>query len=162
MMHKAWCSIEDVLYYFSGSSIKFQGHMGWKIDDLNPIWVRLLGRSQLSNPSDLFLIFKSAREQGNLCVGRKFHYQNFSRWLHYLHNFQCSEWWNCVQNDDVSVSVLENLRMVDCDDKNKRLIILIVIGAVIALIIGLLANSFNKLNSDEGRYQTGYQGPVSI
>ena len=61
-----------------------------------------------------------------------------------------------------SVSVLENLRMVDCDDKNKRLIILIVIGAVIALIIGLLANSFNKLNSDEGRYQTGYQGPVSI
>ena len=26
---------------------------GRKIDDLNPIWVRLLGRSQLSNPSDL-------------------------------------------------------------------------------------------------------------
>ena len=40
-------------YCFLGSSIKFQGHMGWKIDDLNPIWVRLLGRSQLSNPSDL-------------------------------------------------------------------------------------------------------------
>ena len=40
-------------YYFSGSSIKFQGHTGWKIDDLNPIWVRLLGRSQLSNSSDL-------------------------------------------------------------------------------------------------------------
>ena len=38
---------------FSGSSIKFQGHTGWKIDDLNPIWVGLLGRSQLSNPSDL-------------------------------------------------------------------------------------------------------------
>ena len=36
-----------------GSSIKFQGHTGWKIDDLNPIWVRLLSRSQLSNPSDL-------------------------------------------------------------------------------------------------------------
>ena len=36
-----------------GSSIKFQGHTGWKIDDLNPIWVRLLGSSQLSNPSDL-------------------------------------------------------------------------------------------------------------
>ena len=35
------------------SSTKFQGHMGWKVDDLNPIWVRLLGRSQLSNPSDL-------------------------------------------------------------------------------------------------------------
>ena len=30
MMHKAWCSIEEVPYYFSGSSIKFQGHTGWK------------------------------------------------------------------------------------------------------------------------------------
>ena len=36
-----------------GSSIKYQGHTGWKIDDLNPVWVRLPGRSQLSNPSDL-------------------------------------------------------------------------------------------------------------
>ena len=27
--------------------------MGGKIDDLNPIWARLLGRSQLPNPSDL-------------------------------------------------------------------------------------------------------------
>ena len=40
-------------YCFLWSSIKFQGHKGWKIDDLNPICVRLLGRSQLSNPSDL-------------------------------------------------------------------------------------------------------------
>ena len=40
-------------YCFLGSSIKYQGHTGWKIDDLNPVWVRLLGRSQLSNPSDL-------------------------------------------------------------------------------------------------------------
>ena len=39
MMHKAWCSIEEVPYYFSGSSIKFRGHTGWKIDDSNPIWV---------------------------------------------------------------------------------------------------------------------------
>ena len=53
MMHNALCSIEEVLCYFSGSSIKFRGHTGWKIDDSNPIWVRLLGRSQLSNPSDL-------------------------------------------------------------------------------------------------------------
>ena len=28
MMHKAWCSIEEVPYYFSGSSIKFQGNTG--------------------------------------------------------------------------------------------------------------------------------------
>ena len=50
MMH---IYIEEVPYCFLGSSIKFQGHTGWKIDNFNPIWVRLLGRSQLSNPSDL-------------------------------------------------------------------------------------------------------------
>ena len=48
-----WHSIEEVPYCFLRSSIKFQGHGGWKIDDLNPIWIRLLGRSQLSNPTDL-------------------------------------------------------------------------------------------------------------
>ena len=40
-------------FIFFRSSIKFQGHTGWKVDDLNPIWIRLLGRSQLWNPSDL-------------------------------------------------------------------------------------------------------------
>ena len=53
MIHKAWCSIEEVPYYFSMSYINFQGHTGWKIDELDQIWARLLGRSQLSNPSDL-------------------------------------------------------------------------------------------------------------
>ena len=53
MMHKAWCSIEEVPYCFPRSSIKFQGHTGWKIDDSDQIWARLLGRSQLLNPSDL-------------------------------------------------------------------------------------------------------------
>ena len=53
MMHKAWCNVEEMPYNFSRSSIKFRSHMGWKINDFNPIWVRLLGRSQLSNPSDL-------------------------------------------------------------------------------------------------------------
>ena len=53
MMHKALCSFEEVPYWLLRSSIKFQGHADWKIDDLNPIWVRLQGRSQLSNPSDL-------------------------------------------------------------------------------------------------------------
>ena len=48
MMHKAWFSIEEVPYYFSGSSIKFQGHMGWKIDDLNPIWVRFPAEYDIS------------------------------------------------------------------------------------------------------------------
>ena len=60
MMHKAWSSIENMPYCFSRSSIKLQGHTGWKINDLILIWVRLLGRSQLSNPSDLpcFVFFK--------------------------------------------------------------------------------------------------------
>ena len=53
MMGKAWCSIEKVPYGFSSSSIKFPGHTGWKIDKFNPVWVKLLGRLQLSNPSDL-------------------------------------------------------------------------------------------------------------
>ena len=74
MMHKTWCCNEEVpvwihrwiwndvqslmLYrrdalFFSRSFIKFQGHTGWSIDDWNPIWARLLGRSQLSNPLDL-------------------------------------------------------------------------------------------------------------
>ena len=34
--------------------ITFRGHTDWKIYNLNPIWVRLLGRSQLSNPLFLF------------------------------------------------------------------------------------------------------------
>ena len=52
MMHKAWHSIENVPYCFPRSFAKFQGHEGWKIDDLNSIWVILLVQSQLSNPSD--------------------------------------------------------------------------------------------------------------
>ena len=46
-------------YCLFWSSIKFQGHTGWKIDDLNPIRVRVLGQSQLSNPQicPVFLYF---------------------------------------------------------------------------------------------------------
>ena len=40
-------------YHFSRSSIKFLGHTGGKIDDLDQIWARLLSRSQLLNPSHL-------------------------------------------------------------------------------------------------------------
>ena len=61
MMHKARYSIEEGPYCFSRSSIKFQGHMGWEINNLNPIWVRLLGQSQLSKPSDLSRLFSSCK-----------------------------------------------------------------------------------------------------
>ena len=50
--HIASRSMEEISYYFSRSSIQFQGHMGWKIDDSDLIWARLQGWLQLSNPSD--------------------------------------------------------------------------------------------------------------
>ena len=37
-MHKAWNSIAVVPYYFSRSSVKFQGHTGQKILDFDPNW----------------------------------------------------------------------------------------------------------------------------
>ena len=52
MIHKAWRSIEEVPYNFSRPAIKFQGHTGNKINDVNPVWVRLIGQSH-SNCSDL-------------------------------------------------------------------------------------------------------------
>ena len=54
-----WNDAQSLIFYrrgalfFSRSFIKFQGHRGWKIHDLNSISVRSLGQSQLSNPSDL-------------------------------------------------------------------------------------------------------------
>ena len=80
-MHKAWSSIEEVPYCFARSSVKFQGRTALKIIEFDPDWVfpdcnsslnspmatkwctklesnlRLLGRSQLSNPSDLPCLF---------------------------------------------------------------------------------------------------------
>ena len=38
MMHKAWSSIEEVPYFFSRSSIKFQGHTALKIVEFDPNW----------------------------------------------------------------------------------------------------------------------------
>ena len=52
-MHKASCSIKDVPYFFSRLSIIFQGHTGQKL----MIW-RLLGRSQLSSPSNFLVQIK--------------------------------------------------------------------------------------------------------
>ena len=52
MMHKASCNVEEVPYNFWGHPSNFKV-TGWKVDDLNPLWLRLLGQSQLSNPSDL-------------------------------------------------------------------------------------------------------------
>ena len=54
MLHKAWNSKGDVPYCFPRSSIKFQGHTGQNMPILTQIGrFRTIGRSQLSNPSDL-------------------------------------------------------------------------------------------------------------
>ena len=101
MVHKAWSSIEEVPYCFLGSSIKFRGHTGWKIDDLNPIWVRLPGRSQLSNPSDLPCLLADwkwlhpiAITFNTLCLV-EFYTQwhgtlKWTRWCSYLKQLICS------------------------------------------------------------------------
>ena len=49
----AWSNTVEVPYCFSMSSIKSRSCGPKKIDDLIPVWVGLLDRSQLSNPSDL-------------------------------------------------------------------------------------------------------------
>ena len=97
MMHKSWCSIEEMPHCFPRSFIKLQGHAGWLIDDLNPIWVRLLGRSQLSNPSDLpcfwliaFIMFMSWFRFDKKLALLWFH----SSWLN-RHNFLHMPWQNC-------------------------------------------------------------------
>ena len=53
MIYKSCCSIAKVPDHLLRSCIKFQGHTARKIEDLNPIYVRLVDWSQLSNSSDL-------------------------------------------------------------------------------------------------------------
>ena len=53
LWNSLWWSLEEVPYCFSRSSNQFLGHTGWKINDFNPMWVRLLGQSQLPNLPDL-------------------------------------------------------------------------------------------------------------
>ena len=53
MMHKVWWSIEEVPCCFPSIHQISRSHRTKKITDLDQIWARLLGRSQLSNPSDL-------------------------------------------------------------------------------------------------------------
>ena len=54
-----WNDTQSLMLYgrrallFFGVIHQISRSHGRKIDDLNPIWVRLLGRSLLSNPSDL-------------------------------------------------------------------------------------------------------------
>ena len=50
MMYKAWSSIEEVPYYFWGSSVKFLGHTAKKIVDFDPNWAFPDCNSSLNSP----------------------------------------------------------------------------------------------------------------
>ena len=57
MKHIAYRGMENVPHCFSRSSVKVEGLADRKIDDLDLIWARLQGRSQLSNSSNLACYF---------------------------------------------------------------------------------------------------------
>ena len=50
MMHRAWCSIVEVPYCFSRSSVKFQGHTALKIVEFDPNWAFPDCNSSLNSP----------------------------------------------------------------------------------------------------------------
>ena len=50
MMHKAWSSIEEVPYFFSRSSVKFQGHIALKIVEFDSNWAFPDCNSSLNSP----------------------------------------------------------------------------------------------------------------
>ena len=107
MMHKAWCSIEEVPCCFPRPSIKFQGHKGQKIDDLDQIWARLLGRSQLSNPSDLPCSILSHVVQSSCNLKWRGHYVSISDTVHIgwqCHSLPCPNEQGSCRKDWVSWS----------------------------------------------------------
>ena len=61
MMHKAWSSIDEVLYRFSRSSIKFQGHTALKIVEFDPNWVFPDSNSSFNTPMAPKLCIKLER-----------------------------------------------------------------------------------------------------
>ena len=50
MMHIAWCCLEEVPYWFSRSSVKFQGHTALKMVEFDPDWVFPDCNSSLNSP----------------------------------------------------------------------------------------------------------------
>ena len=50
MMHKAWCCLGEVPYYFSRSSVIFQGHTAEKIVEFDPNWAFPDCNSCLNSP----------------------------------------------------------------------------------------------------------------
>ena len=95
MLHKAWNSKGEMPYCFPRSSIKFQGHTVQNITELTQIGhFRTIGRSQLSNPSDLpcltqgrnqnrlhnlWITTNSAKQQPYRRVSNLVVFQNFAK-----------------------------------------------------------------------------------
>ena len=73
------------------SFIKFLGHTGWKIDDFNPVWVRLLGRSQPSNPTCSSVCSQHGVYSG-LWTWRVDHYINYCAVSMHLQTNCWSDW----------------------------------------------------------------------
>ena len=100
MLHKAWNSKGEVPYCFTRSSIKFQGHTG----QISPILTQIgcfltIGRSQLSNPSDLPCFSRSyVKLQGHTAKKKSSSFTQIGRfrtvtpvWIH--------QWlWNVAQS----------------------------------------------------------------
>ena len=60
MLHNVKCSIEEVPYCFSRSSIKFQGHAEQKIANFDPNWAFPDCDSSLNSPTDRFEMMHKA------------------------------------------------------------------------------------------------------
>ena len=78
MMHKAWCSIEEVPYCFSRFSVKFQGHTALKIIKFDPDWSfpDCNSNYEFTNGSEMLHKAWSSIEEVPYCYSRssvKFH-----------------------------------------------------------------------------------------
>ena len=74
MLHKAWSSIEEVPYCFARSSIKFHGHTGGKIDNLNQFEIT---RPVAAIKSLRFALLNSARHWAWLLFGWNLDHYHF-------------------------------------------------------------------------------------
>ena len=100
MMHKAWCSIEEVPFYFSGSSIKFQGHTGWKKRQFES------NLNKITRPVAAFKSLRFALQslQSTVWYKTKFGSQNFGyqHWGLFANLCNVSEYVQCGSNNNVT------------------------------------------------------------
>ena len=75
MMHKSWCSIEEMQYCIPRSSIKFQGHMGQKCANFDPNWAFPDCNSIVWNPWWLWNYAQSLKQhrRGDLFFSKVIH-----------------------------------------------------------------------------------------